>query len=293
MTSSYHGERRRRFLPINTEVKEDLQEIFASTESAYSEIRDVYKLTEGVEKSLEKLQEMLSEYSKDTASNDEDSGDKLDQIIQFCSDISDAFERLVETVSTESASQIEEVRQNRSILTGIAGTYKTIHNQIIGIKASLDEAAADRKNASVIIKDVIAKIDLLNVALQAQAPIVLFFKNMKHDDIPKLLPNIQIAVAESLKDHGYTSSGEKKEPIIIILNLILTQIRNNFLSIVASAIVMWIINSWMVVHKNMIRDEVPSKVEIEDLKNKIVVLEELNKKMQKEANSRKQPASSK
>jgi hypothetical protein len=280
-------DRRRRFLPANSEVKEDLQEIYASTEAAYLDIRDILSITNDMEKALEKLQSMLSAYTENSSDNMEDGDEKLNQIIQFCSSISDSFERLVETLSTESETQIEETRKNRSILSGVAGTYKTIYNQLVAIKASLDEAMADRRKIDVTLKEAMAKIDLIYTALQAHSPIILFFKNMKDDEVLRLLPTLQIAIAELLKERGFNPlTGEKKEPIIILSNLILSQIKTNFIGILASLMMMLLVNSWLSSTNKTVTTT--QKVELDEVRGKLSTLEEANKRLLEELKQKSQ-----
>lgn len=280
-------DRRRRFLPANSEVKEDLQEIYASTEAAYLDIRDILSITNDMEKALEKLQSMLSAYTENSSDNMEDGDEKLNQIIQFCSSISDSFERLVETLSTESETQIEETRKNRSILSGVAGTYKTIYNQLVAIKVSLDEAMADRRKIDVTLKEAMAKIDLIYTALQAHSPIILFFKNMKDDEVLRLLPTLQIAIAELLKERGFNPlTGEKKEPIIILSNLILSQIKTNFIGILASLMMMLLVNSWLSSTNKTVTTT--QKVELDEVRGKLSTLEEANKRLLEELKQKSQ-----
>lgn len=282
-----HGDRRRRFLPTNSEVKQDLQEIFASTEATYLNIRDILSITNDMEKAIEKLQTMLASYTQTSSDNMEDGDDKLNQIIEFCSSISDSFEKLVETLSTESEMQQEETKKNRTILSNVAATYKTIYNQLISIKASLDEAMSDRKKIDSTIREVTAKIDLIYVALQTHAPLVLFFKNMKDEEVLRLLPTLQIVIAEILKEKGYSSTGEKKDPIIIFTNLIFTQVRNNLVSIIAALIMIWLVNGWVAATNKSIVTSTPQKQELEDMRMRVGTMEEVNKKLQAELQQKK------
>jgi chromosome segregation ATPase len=284
-------ERRRRFLSQNTEIKDDLQTIFTAAEETYSDLREVLSVTGEVEKAVQKLQTMLTDLSKDSNNSLEEGDDKLNQIIEFCSNISDSFERLVESLTAESENQEEEIKKNRTLLSNVATTYKNISNQLLQVKHSLDEALNDRKKIDLAVKDAIAKVDLIYSALQAHNPIILFFKNMKEDEIMKLLPTLQIVIFEILKEKGYNAEGVKKEPIIIILNLFLNQLKNNLIAILASLAIMWIVRGWLDLNHQEIKSGPKQyQQEIEELKKEIIDLHNTDKSIESKLGSKKKSA---
>jgi len=237
-------ERRRRFLSTKNTMKDDLQDIFASTESSYMYLRDISDHIFTVSDDIEKLKTILVDHAKDAEVSFEAGTTRLTEITEFCDSISETLDKLVDSLTANSESNTEELKKNRNGLVGLANTYRAMSDSIKEIKKLVETNNDSSECISNILRSLESKIELISSTINSQKSIILFFKNVNEEELPRILPKSVIAINEYLKEKGYDSQGNKKEPLNYIFYLFIIQLRNNLLSFLAILLLSYFANSW-------------------------------------------------